>query len=108
MKKKFFNVKNIIIVIISCILIGASATGVAVFLKDRGEADAVQQGPIENLPVTGNNEENDNQIGESTNTNDENLTKPEQHKEKIEVTQQVEQQEEQQAQHFLKKKLLQE
>ena len=67
-EKKFFNTKNVIIGIISIVLIAASATGVTIFLKDRGEASAAQQEQVENLPVTGNegNESNDNQIANNS------------------------------------------
>lgn len=76
--KKFLNTKNVVIGLVSCVLIGASATGVTIFLKDRGEAAAAQQqGPIENLPVTGSDEENNNQVGENTVAPEENTVVPE-------------------------------
>ena len=36
MKGKFLNTKNVVIGLISLVLIGASATGVTIFLKNRG------------------------------------------------------------------------
>lgn len=75
MKGKFLNAKNAVIGIISCALIGASATGIAVFLKDRGETEAAQQqGMVENLPVTGNDSEGNQVEG---NVSDENVIVPE-------------------------------
>ena len=67
--KSFLNKKNIVIGLISCILIGASATGVTIFLKDNGEAAAAQQQqqePIQNLTVTGNDVDENNQEGQNT------------------------------------------
>jgi len=65
-EKKFWSAKKIMIIIISCILIGATVTGVAVFLKDRGQAEAVSDGnQVENLPGTGNDGENANTPGEN-------------------------------------------
>lgn len=58
MKKKFLNTKNVVIGLVSLVLIGASATGVAVFLKDRGEAAAAEQEQVQNLPATGRGEDN--------------------------------------------------
>ena len=63
MKGKFLNTKNVVIGLVSLVLIGASATGVTVFLKDRGEASAAQE-QVQNLPVTGN----DNSVNHDQNT----------------------------------------
>ena len=63
MKGKFLNTKNVVIGLVSLVLIGASATGVTVFLKDRGEASAAQE-QVQNLPVTGN----DNSVNQVQNT----------------------------------------
>ena len=65
MKKKFLNTKNVVIGLVSLVLIGASATGVTIFLKDRGEAAAAEQKQVQNLPATGR-EENNNQTDENT------------------------------------------
>lgn len=73
MKKKFLNTKNVVIGLVSLVLIGASATGVAVFLKDRGEAAAAEQEQVQNLPATGRGEDN-NQTGENTTIPSENNT----------------------------------
>ena len=73
MKKKFLNTKNVVIGLVSLVLIGASATGVAVFLKDRGEAAAAEQEQVQNLPATGREEDN-NQTGENTTIPSENNT----------------------------------
>ncbi len=73
MKKKFLNTKNVVIGLVSLVLIGASATGVAVFLKDRGEAAAAEQEQVQNLPATGRGEDN-NQTGENTTIPSENKT----------------------------------
>lgn len=63
--KKFLNTRNVVIGLVSCILIGASATGVTIFLKDRGQAAAAtEQEPAENLPITGN-ENNPTEPGEN-------------------------------------------
>lgn len=76
MKGKFLNTKNVIIGLISCVLIGASVAGVTIFLKDNGEAEAAQATGTENtLPVTGNDEESNNQAGE-TNNQEENNENP--------------------------------
>lgn len=61
MKGKFLNTKNVVIGLVSLVLIGASATGVTVFLKNRGEAAAAQEeNQVQNLPTTGN----DNQVNQ--------------------------------------------
>ena len=79
MKKKFLNTKNVVIGLVSLVLIGASATGVAVFLKDRGEAAAAEQEQVQNLPATGR-EENNNQT-------DENITIPSENNTTVDNTQ---------------------
>ena len=73
MKKKFLNTKNVVIGLVSLVLIGASATGVTIFLKDRGEAAAAEQKQVQNLPATGR-EENNNQTDENTTIPSENNT----------------------------------
>ena len=73
MKKKFLNTKNVVIGLVSLVLIGASATGVTIFLKDRGEAAAAEQEQVQNLPATGR-EENNNQTDENTTIPSENNT----------------------------------
>ena len=75
MKGKFLNTKNVVIGLVSLVLIGASATGVTVFLKNRGEAAAAQE-QVQNLPTTGN----DNQVNQGQNNSGnviENPTNPE-------------------------------
>ena len=63
MKKKFLNTKNVVIGLVSLVLIGASATGVTVFLKNRGEAAAAQEeNQVQNLPTTGNDTQSGNQV----------------------------------------------
>ena len=62
MKRNFLNTKNIIIGLVSLVLIGASATGVTVFLKNRGEAEAAQE-QVQNLPTTGNDNQGQNNPG---------------------------------------------
>ena len=62
MKRNFLNTKNIIIGLVSLVLIGASATGVTVFLKNRGEAEAAQE-QVQNLPTTGNDNQEQNNPG---------------------------------------------
>ena len=75
--KSFLNKKNLVIGLISCILIGASATGVTIFLKDNGEAAAAgQQEPIQNLPVTGNDVDENNQEEQNTDAPAENSETP--------------------------------
>ena len=64
MKGKFLNTKNVVIGLVSLVLIGASATGVTIFLKNRGQAEAAGE-QVQNLPATGREEQNNNQ----TNTN---------------------------------------
>ena len=64
MKGKFLNTKNVVIGLVSLVLIGASATGVTIFLKNRGQAEAVGE-QVQNLPATGREEQDNNQ----TNTN---------------------------------------
>ena len=77
MKGKFLNTKNVVIGLVSLVLIGASATGVTVFLKNRGEAAAAQEeNQVQNLPTTGN----DNQVNQGQNNSGnviENPTNPE-------------------------------
>lgn len=68
MKGKFLNTKNVVIGLVSLVLIGASATGVTVFLKDRGEASAAQE-QVQNLPVTGN-DNSANQVQNTVNPNE--------------------------------------
>ena len=75
MNKKFLNTKNVIIGLVSLVLIGASATGVTVFLKNRGEAEAREQEQVQNLPTTGNDVQNNNQVENPGTT--ENPTNPE-------------------------------
>jgi len=76
-EKRFLKARNIIIIIISCILIGASVTGITIYLKDRGEAEAVAEGePGVNLPETGNDGENATEPNQSETENEE-VTKPE-------------------------------
>lgn len=72
MKRNFLNTKNIVIGLVSLVLIGASATGVTVFLKNRGEAEAAQE-QVQNLPTTGN----DNQEQNNSGTPEENPSDPE-------------------------------
>ena len=62
MKRNFLNTKNIVIGLVSLVLIGASATGVTVFLKNRGEAEAAQE-QVQNLPTTGNDNQEQNNPG---------------------------------------------
>ena len=62
MKRNFLNTKNIVIGLVSLVLIGASATGVTVFLKNRGEAEAAQE-QVQNLPTTGNDNQGQNNPG---------------------------------------------
>ena len=64
MKGKFLNTKNVVIGLVSLVLIGASATGVTIFLKNRGQAEAAGE-QVQNLPTTGREEQDNNQ----TNTN---------------------------------------
>ena len=64
MKGKFLNTKNVVIGLVSLVLIGASATGVTIFLKNRGQAEAAGE-QVQNLPATGREEQDNNQ----TNTN---------------------------------------
>ena len=64
MKGKFLNTKNVVIGLVSLVLIGASATGVTIFLKNRGQAEASGE-QVQNLPGTGREEQDNNQ----TNTN---------------------------------------
>ena len=64
MKGKFLNTKNVVIGLVSLVLIGASATGVTIFLKNRGQAEATGE-QVQNLPATGREEQDNNQ----TNTN---------------------------------------
>ena len=64
MKGKFLNKKNVVIGLVSLVLIGASATGVTIFLKNRGQAEAAGE-QVQNLPATGREEQDNNQ----TNTN---------------------------------------
>ena len=52
MKGKFLNTKNVVIGLVSLVLIGASATGVTIFLKNRGQAEAAGE-QVQNLPATG-------------------------------------------------------
>ena len=64
MKGKFLNTKNVVIGLVSLVLIGASATGVTIFLKIRGQAETAGE-QVQNLPATGREEQDNNQ----TNTN---------------------------------------
>jgi len=69
--KRFFAKRNVVIGLVATALIAASATGVTIFLKDDGEASAAEQQNIpaisgeSNLPVTGNEVNNDNMAGEN-------------------------------------------
>ncbi len=74
-ERKFFRARNIIIIIISIILLAASVAGITIFLKDKGEAEAAEQGLIDKLPVAGNNEEN-NGTGENNSESGENVVEP--------------------------------
>ena len=60
MKGKFLNTKNVVIGLVSLVLIGASATGVTIFLKNRGQAEAAGE-QVQNLPATGREEQDNNQ-----------------------------------------------
>ena len=46
MKGKFLNTKNVVIGLVSLVLIGASATGVTVFLKNRGRSSQLHKKKI--------------------------------------------------------------
>lgn len=86
MKGKILNTKNVIIGLISCVLIGASVAGVTIFLKDNGEAEAAQATGTENtLPVTGNDEESNNQAGEINNQEENNENPVEENGENNEI-----------------------
>ncbi len=62
-EKKFFNIRNIIIILISIILIAASATGIVIYLNDRGEAEAATEySQVERLPETGNNDQTEESV----------------------------------------------
>ena len=61
MKGKFLNTKNVVIGLVSLVLIAASVTGVTVFLKNRGQAEAAGE-QIQNLPATGREEQDNNQV----------------------------------------------
>ena len=61
MKGKFLNTKNVVIGLVSLVLIAASVTGVTVFLKNRGQAEAAGE-QVQNLPATGREEQDNNQV----------------------------------------------
>ena len=61
MKGKFLNTKNVVIGLVSLVLIAASVTGVTVFLKNRGQAEAAGE-QVQNLPATGRKEQDNNQV----------------------------------------------
>ena len=67
MKGKFLNTKNVVIGLVSLVLIGASATGVTIFLKNRGQAEAAGE-QVQNLPATGREEQDNNQANTNPGT----------------------------------------
>ncbi len=67
MKGKFLNTKNVVIGLVSLVLIGASATGVTIFLKNRGQAEAAGE-QVQNLPATGREEQDNNQANTNQGT----------------------------------------
>ena len=80
--KGFFTTKRVVIGLVATALVAASATGVAIFLKDDGEASAAQEQDMveridnSNLPVTGNDETDNGDVNSEQNNDIEIPTTP--------------------------------